>query len=269
MRIAGDFEERVAREFLARSGGMSTELAHLGAKLSEARSAVPPAVLLGSDSVHISPEARTVASATEAGLPATSTHVPSPAEFVEALRTVVQAATPEAAQIAGGLLATMVRNLALGAPNELMMTTSESGSLADAIVRLLLENSPDTPGQGGRSSGAARDIATLIRELVGLNPEQSASPTTSAPLERAAVEILLATIRWQATGGQQLASHSPAAEDTFPPALLSLVTGPAPLRRRPRPVKRDERHPEAWDELADEEQPSLADVDYPGEPREK
>ena len=262
MRINGDFEEQVTREFASRRGSMESDLSRLGPQPSGSHRAVPPAVPMGADAVQISPEARSAA-ARQAPPDLLLKPFPSPEELIAALRAVLSTEVPAEIHQFVRELSALLGRLAAGLPGSAPSTGGDQppALLAVRIVRLLLGGNPGLIG-GGITPEQSNEAAALLRELFALPAAQPATlggPPTA--FERAAAAILLAVVRWRG----QILEPSPALPGAgLPPALHSLagtVSGQRPRKRRRR------MRPEREEPQLDQGDEPASELDYRSSPR--
>lgn len=232
MRINSDFEEHVAREFLARRAAMTAELATRPARTPAGHRGVAPAVPVSGDEVHISPEARATSWAKPGASAGLIPAFPSPAEVAAALRTLVELPAGAVANQPLGDLARLLSGLATGLPGNPPPSRETAATLlADTIVRILLGPPPQHAGSPALPTESTA-VLQLARELVAAGREPAAGQQTS--IERATAALLLGVLRWRGALPAQIQPEPRPASGELPAALLSLVDPPKPGSRRAR-----------------------------------
>lgn len=224
-----------------RRGVIATELARLGATLSEPQAGTRPAAALA-DAVRISAEAR----AAHFGISspaAPASAFPSPSEVSAALRALVDAPGAAARANAAGQLGALIHQLAAvfrggKAPAGIALDPS-----AAALVRLLLAATPDAPPDAERA-------AMLARELLAQAGLQGAPGMSPGAVERATAALLAAVL---VTREGAHPEQGAAQAGQFPAALHSLAAQVTP----PRPRRGKRAEPEACE--GDDETPGDSD----------
>ncbi len=212
MRV-GELEDSVGKEFTSRRNEIASEAMRLPARLAEP---VPGATRLAVpllDSVHISPEAR-AAQFGFPGSPVLTSALPSPTEIVSILRDIEVA--PGSPRSTAGIqrLVSLVAQVSEGLPGGIP-GAPVTDSLAGALVRALLANTPEPAV-----------ISALVRELLNSSPQRASSGGAGAPaasrFEQVAVEILVAAAA--ANASDSLGTLQAAGRrGELPAALMSLL----------------------------------------------